>query len=122
MIKAILGIGGGLALAGIAITCGPFFDPRHHLAGLWLVLSLLAWPVAAWGEQHFAKVRGYNAAMGCGLFALALPIYIFLVHRSHKPLVYAVGFAFAVSLPVVVLLALPEKNRRARRYRKRDKT
>jgi hypothetical protein len=116
--KAIIGIGGGLILATIAAT-GMYLDSQWHFPFLWFPIILLAWPCVAWGSFHFARYRGYEGAAGCGLFALGMPIYLFLVHRSHKTLVYVLGFAFVAALPLAVLLALPQKAKRPGRYKRR---
>jgi hypothetical protein len=122
MTKAIIGIGVGLALMGIQITGRFAFDTQNTLQALWVILAFSAWPVIGWGSFHFAKARGYAGGAGGGLFMLALLFYVFLVHGTRNPYVYALGTFFVAAFPVAVLLALPRKNirpsqsRRNKRY------
>ena len=121
MTKAIIGIGSGLVLTGIAVTGLYFLDPLQKLLPVWVITSLLSWPMLGWGEGQFAKYRGYSGAAGYGLTGLGFLIELFLVARNRNPWAYAVGFLFVASLPIVVLLALPQKAHRNRTHHRRSK-
>ncbi|HXF10210.1 MAG TPA: hypothetical protein VN625_05450 [Desulfuromonadaceae bacterium] len=110
MTKAILVILGGAALAGTAWTGGTFFDPQQQHHTLWLALSLFAWPVLAFGMIFLAQWRGYPGEVGLVLFGAGLLVRFALAHVNHKPLVYLLGTAFAVALPLVVVFALPPRS------------
>jgi len=114
-LKAILGIGAGLALTAVAQTGSYVFDPQDRLLALWVILALLSWPVMSFGEYHFARHRGYNGAAGVGLLLVAIILSMFLilllgVHATRKPFVFLLIHFFDAAFPVAVLLALPGKN------------
>jgi hypothetical protein len=117
MKKAIIGIGAGLVLSGIAITGIYFLDRPKKYVALWIILSLLSWPILGWGAGHFAKYRGYTGAVGCSLTGLAFFIELFIVFRTHSPWVSALGVLFVASFPIAVILALPRKPTRSSRNR-----
>jgi hypothetical protein len=112
MTKVILGISIGLALMGVSITGRFFFDPQNTHQAIWVTLAFSSWPAIGWGSFHFARWRGYAGAAGGGLFILALPFFVFLVHGTHSPYAYALGTIFVAAFPVAVLLALPRKDGR----------
>jgi hypothetical protein len=107
MTKLILGIIGGLVLAGIAWAGENVFDPQHQYHRLWLILSLLALPVMALGMIYLAKWRGYPGEAGLVLLGFGILVHVALTHLNRKPLVDALGILFEVALPMVVILALP---------------
>lgn len=113
--KAILGIGGGLALTSAAQAGSYVFDPQNRLIALWVILALFTWPVMGFGEYHFARHRGYNGAAGVGLLLVASVFSMFLilllgVHATRKPFVFLLIHLFVAAFPIAVLLALPRKN------------
>lgn len=109
MKKAIFGIIGGLILAGLAWSGGAYFDPQPHHHNLWLALSLAAWPVLAFGVFFLAQWRGYPGEVGLAPFGVGLIVHIALVHWTHNPVIYPLGVAFAVALPVLLVTALPPR-------------
>jgi hypothetical protein len=109
MKKAIFGFGSGLLLAGVSLAGPRFFDPEHQLHLLWSFCSVFAWPCICFGAWQLARWRGYPGVAGLALFAVGLPLYYFLSHNSHKPIIYILGVAFSAALPILVIRALPQK-------------
>lgn len=118
MIKAISGIAIGIVLWCFGMVGGFFLDPHRELRALWVTLSLVAWGVLAWGMSHFAKWRGYQGAVGCGLMMIGLLVEIFIVFRAFNIWAYTIGFLFVAALPIVVLLAVPKGSHIPRRRHK----
>src|SRR5206468_7807584 len=99
----------GLLLAGLSLAGPRFFDEEHQLHLLWSFCSVFAWPCIGFAAWHLARWRGYPGAAGIALFAVGLPLYYFLSHQSHKPVIYILGVAFSAALPILVIRGLPQK-------------
>jgi len=110
MKKAILGIIGGLVLAGVAWTGGTLFDPQHEHQRLWFALAFLSWPALAFGAFCLAQWRGYPGEVGLISFGAGLLVHLGLVHWVGKPVADALGILFEAALPAVLIFALPPRS------------
>ena len=108
-----------MALWGIGLIGIVWLDPKREYAALWATLSIASWVVLGWGISHFAKYRGYQGGVGCGLTALALCVELVIVFRAFNPWAYSIGFLFVVAMPIVVLLVLPKGSNPNHRRHKR---
>src|ERR1043165_1724997 len=100
MIKVFSGIAGGIVLWCFGMVGGFFLDPHRDFRALWVGLSLLGWGVLAWGMSHFAKYRGHQGAVGCGLLMIGLFVELFIVIRAFNIWAYTIGFFFVAALPI----------------------
>jgi hypothetical protein len=117
--KAIVGtiLGETLVLAG---ALGTYFTFGRHPGKMnwWAVLTLAGIPVALWGCSNLARSRGQPTAIAYSLFVIG----VFAMQiQVRGPLVVGFNLFVGVTLPVVVLLALPNKGARRghRRYHHR---
>ena len=119
MIKAISGISIGIVLYCVGMFGGFFLDPHQDLQALWVTLCLSAWVVLSWGMVNFAKYRGHQGAVGCGLMVIGLFVDIFILFRAYNIWAFAIGFIFVAALPIAVLLSLPKGSNLSRHRNKR---
>jgi hypothetical protein len=120
-VKAAIGFGASFVFLMIPAV-GIFFDPQRKLLWLWVLLFFSTMPAVGWGAAHLARARGYPSGGGCGLCVVGYLVSGFLGTTSPNPVAFAVGVSFMISLPIVVLLVLPNKARHShRRHHHRDK-
>src|SRR3954468_11110085 len=114
VVKAAIGLGASFAFLIIPVV-GLYFDPYRKMLWLWIILFFATMPAVGWGASHLARARGYPSGGGCGLCIVGYLVSGFLGTTSPHPFAFAVGVSFMISLPVVVLFALPDKSRRSHR-------
>jgi hypothetical protein len=113
-VKAALGIGASFVFLFIPLA-GIYLDPKGKLIWLWVLLFFSTIPAVGWGASHLARARGYPSATGSTICVIGYFVAAFLGTTLRHPLVFALGIVFITLLPVVVLFALPSKNRPRRK-------
>jgi hypothetical protein len=115
-VKAAIGIGASLAFLIVPLVC-MYLDRDRKFIWLWVLLIFCTMPAVGWGAANLAMARGYSSAGGCAVCIVGYSISGVLGTTSPHPLVFGIGVLFIILLPVVVLFALPSKNRRHHRRR-----
>lgn len=113
-VKAGIGIGASFVFLMIPLA-GIYLDPKRKFIWLWVLLFFSTIPAVGWGASHLARARGYPSATGSTICIIGYFVAACLGTTLRHPLVFAIGVLFIILLPVIVLLALPSKNRHHRR-------